>query len=98
MVKRIFISNNREKYEGEYLNGEPHGYGVYTYPFGQKYEGQWVNGTENGQGKYIWDSGYSYEGDFANGLRHGEKEFLVGKMEVNTMENMNLTKPTGKGL
>ena len=27
-----------------------------------------------------------------------EKVFLVGKMEVNTMENMNLTKPTGKGL
>ena len=27
-----------------------------------------------------------------------EKVFLVGKMEVNTMENMNLTKPMDKGL
>ena len=32
-----------ERYEGNYDEGVPNGYGVKTFPNGDKYEGEWLN-------------------------------------------------------
>ena len=38
-------------YEGEFLNGLPHGNGTYELPNGYRYVGEWFEGEINGQGE-----------------------------------------------
>jgi hypothetical protein len=45
-----YTNNNGNKYEGEYLNGKAHGYGVYLYVLGDRYVGQWIDGLQEGLG------------------------------------------------
>ena len=39
--KGVFIWNDGEKYDGEYVCGRKEGKGVYTWSGGKKYDGQW---------------------------------------------------------
>lgn len=69
----LMIGEN--KYVGEYLNGQPHGYGT-LYFFNDKYnrksyEGAWINGKRAGQGTMIWNDGEKYVGGWEDGLRNG---------------------------
>ncbi len=62
-------------YEGDLVNGEPHGQGVFSFNDGGRYEGSFVKGAFTGKGKMTYTfptSGYRYEGDFVNGNRHGK--------------------------
>jgi len=65
-------------YEGEIVNGIPHGKGKMTYSDdaflfkGSVYEGDWVDGIWHGKGKIIWADGDVYEGDFIDSLSHGK--------------------------
>ncbi|RYY69786.1 hypothetical protein EON63_23305 [archaeon] len=38
-------------YEGDFVDGKEHGYGVYIYSNGAKYEGQFKEGMMHGLGK-----------------------------------------------
>ncbi len=61
-------------YEGDLVNGKPHGKGVLSFNDGGRYEGSFVKGMITGKGIMIYtvpSSGYRYEGDFVNGNRHG---------------------------
>ena len=40
------VHTNGSKYIGDFLNGKPHGSGVWVYPSGREHRGKWVNGAE----------------------------------------------------
>ena len=50
-----FIPSHR--YQGEYREDLPHGYGVYLFASGQKYEGEWAQGKKHGWSIYTVDDG-----------------------------------------
>ena len=49
-------------YEGEYLNDQKHGWGVFTWADGRKYEGFWAEGKQHGEGALM------YKGKCKNGI------------------------------
>ena len=58
-------------YEGDWLNGRPHGYGK-KYDNGRLiYEGEWQNDKRHGHGKEYVNGQLQYEGDFQEDKRHG---------------------------
>ncbi|CAF3897884.1 unnamed protein product [Adineta steineri] len=82
--RRQYASGNL--YEGMWVNGKRHGYGVFSWSNGNgEYIGQWENGIQQGHGIHIWyiiraeESQYAlrnyYEGNFLNGRRHGQGTF-----------------------
>ena len=59
-------------YEGDVVNGEPHGRGKMKYSWGDVYEGDWENGNKHGKGTYKWTDGRVYVGDWKDDLRSGK--------------------------
>ena len=68
------LTKNAESYEGDFVEGEMTGYGVYIYSpqVGDKYEGFMKNGLREGTGKYTWADGSTYEGGYKNDMKDGE--------------------------
>ena len=69
------------KYEGEIVDGKPHGNGTWEMGNGAVYVGQWVNGCREGLGTFTWSkygpaSGQSYEGQWKNNKRHGKGKMI----------------------
>ncbi len=66
------------KYEGEFKNGQKHGWGTAVYPDGSNYVGQWVNNNPSGKGKLtnkITDPKIPaeyYEGEWLGGKMNGK--------------------------
>ena len=58
-------------YEGDLLDGLPHGHGSLTTPDGDRYEGQWEGGLPHGRGKRQWTDGSSFEGEWERRSPHG---------------------------
>ena len=60
-------------YEGDFVNGEKEGYGVYTFKSGARYEGTYLNGQREGYGTiYQANGSKAYEGGMKHGLPHGK--------------------------
>lgn len=78
--KKVYCDD--EVYEGEFLNGKKHGYGIYTWDDGQRYEGEWRNGVFHGYGKVTWPDGDTYEGDFRYGTRTGKGRYEDPEGEI----------------
>jgi hypothetical protein len=56
----IYLDNIGEyKYEGDWINGKPHGIGKEFSKTGI-YSGYFLNGKKHGEGKYIFKDGYVY--------------------------------------
>mgnify|MGYP002526403428 CR=1 FL=1 len=51
-----------KKMEGEWKDGELHGQGTETVPYGGKYVGEYKNGRFHVQGTYTWSNGEKYVG------------------------------------
>jgi hypothetical protein len=51
-----WAAGNR-RYEGHFVDGVEHGYGVYTCEDQGQYQGMWVNGKQHGRAKYIFPNG-----------------------------------------
>lgn len=71
--QRSYIWSDGSRYQGEWLNGRIHGYGVMRWskhtPWpGDRYEGQWANGVPEGYGIYIYGDGRQVEGTWVSGL------------------------------
>jgi len=64
------IDNNL--YEGDIVNGVPHGKGKLTFSSGGIYEGDFVWGKRTGKGKLIFSDNTFYEGDFEDGNKTGK--------------------------
>ncbi len=45
-----WLNTNGDKYEGEWRDGKPNGFGVQTFASGEKYTGTWKDGKYEGQG------------------------------------------------
>lgn len=58
------------KYEGEVVNGFPHGKGTMLYEDGYKYEGDWKDGFPHGKGIMTGVNGVRFEGEWELGNRH----------------------------
>ena len=59
-------------YDGEWLNGMRHGYGVLQYKSGNTYTGEWVDNKKCGKGLMEWkDRGETYDGEWEDGKPHG---------------------------
>jgi len=54
-------------YEGDFVNGKPHGIGIEHHKSGQTWEGEFVDGELTGKGKHLFSTGSVYEGDFIKG-------------------------------
>ena len=66
---RIFIDGG--SYDGDWVEGEMHGRGVYTYAHGDSYDGDWVEGKKHGRGVHTYAYAGSYDGDWVEGKKHG---------------------------
>jgi len=64
-------------FDGDLLDGEPHGHGCVLNPNGDSYEGQWQHGVMHGEGtrreKHHDDTGSSstFRGQWREGQKHG---------------------------
>jgi len=69
------------KYLGEWMGGEEHGRGLYTFQDG-KYVGQWEHGRPHGHGVFIYANRDTYEGDWkenregTHGAKNGKGTYL----------------------
>ncbi|MEG4277128.1 TonB family protein [Microcoleus sp. MON1_C1] len=66
---------NGDRYEGQFLNGKPHGQGIYTFKEEGRYQGEFADGEFNGQGVREFANGKRYEGSFTNGSPSGRGAF-----------------------
>ena len=63
-------------YEGEELNGIPHGTGTMLYVNGDYYRGEWVSGLKEGRGiQNNFEENTRYEGEWKKNLPNGEGKF-----------------------
>lgn len=79
-------------YEGDFLNGEKHGKGIYHFAKGSRYEGEYVHGQREGQGAIYHGKGQlAYKGLLKKGLPHGKGSISKdGKMiEANWVEGID---------
>ncbi|RLN80930.1 hypothetical protein BBJ28_00003410 [Nothophytophthora sp. Chile5] len=72
--KGELVFTNGDKYEGGFLQGFRHGYGVFTSQHGNRvYDGNWSRSERHGTGKERWlSSGDRYEGEYQHDVFHGE--------------------------
>jgi radial spoke head protein 1 len=77
---------NGHLYDGEFLNGQRSGSGIYTYTLEEgkidKYEGEWLNNMKHGIGKMTYAEAGEYFGRFENGKRHGEGVFSYKNKDI----------------
>ena len=64
------------KYEGNFLNFEPDGFGKLIYPNGNNFEGFWKGGKIHGKGTFFWSDGRKYVGFFQNGEPIGKGTYI----------------------
>ena len=72
--KAIF-NDDETVYEGDFINGQMKGIGIYHWKNKNTYEGEILNGKMHGKGKYIWADGSKYEGNYVNNKREGFGEY-----------------------
>jgi hypothetical protein len=58
--------------EGEWLNGNLNGWGIYQHSSGAIYKGELKNGKSHGHGEFVDPNGTKYVGEFKNDKRHGK--------------------------
>ena len=59
---------NGDSYEGNFVDDERSGYGVYTWANGECYRGDFEHNLMNGTGTFTWPGGRVYSGHFENGI------------------------------
>lgn len=79
-------------YEGDWLNNNMHGKGVYTWKDGRRYEGEYLNDKKHvdfksyylhsyfnnqGYGTYAWADGRKYVGEWKLGKQHGKGKYIL---------------------
>ncbi len=63
------------RYEGDWVNENANGKGIFYYLSGSKYDGDWLNGKMNGKGIYYYSNGNKYVGSWLSNKRNGEGIF-----------------------
>jgi hypothetical protein len=96
---------NGDSYQGQLLDGKPHGQGTMNYAGVDRrtYVGNWVNGARQGRGEVTWPSGARFEGEFRNDKANGQGMqteadggFYIGSWRDNQMNGHGVyTYPSG---
>ena len=82
----IYVWENGDKYEGEFVNGLMEGQGLYTFSNGNYYKGNWKRAKYDGYGKLVFSDGTIQEGNWQAGK-------YVGKVEVLSKPEVNWIRP-----
>ncbi len=94
--------SNRQRYEGEFVEGRMEGQGILRFLNGKVFEGQFHNNQIYGEGVFEWPDGKVYVGHCANDNPNGQgKLTTVMSSEVGTFRDGQLWNGTltyGKGL
>ena len=53
----IFLKDKILKYDGEWLDNNMHGFGIYSWKDGRSYEGNYLMDKKEGYGTYTWADG-----------------------------------------
>lgn len=72
----IFAYSDGSKYEGQFANGKPNGYGAFfapNYPNSDKYVGNFLNGAKHGTGTLYKSNGGTQTGQWREGEYLGDK-------------------------
>ena len=90
--KGVINYANKDRYEGEILDGMRHGRGSLNMANDDMYEGEFENNVFHGFGTYIYSPyeddngemvvGKRYEGFYKDGLRHGKGVLILGDGDV----------------
>lgn len=68
----VFMYPTRERYEGEFDEGDKHGQGIEYYSDGKlKYKGSYKDDVRAGSGIYYYQNGDKYAGQFVNNTPNG---------------------------
>lgn len=67
-----------------WVDGDPHGRGVFTYPDGTKYNGDWDHGIYHGRGVLTYTDGEKYDGEFKDNLEHGHGVWTASNTRGNS--------------
>lgn len=94
-----------DNYEGDFVNGQPQGRGIYVYANGDRYDGMFRNGVPHGRGLFIFKDDARYDGVFQNGtMKQGTVIFpngdrYIGNFQVvrNVETNVISSQPGGQG-
>ena len=65
------------RYQGEFMEGEMHGFGEHTFPSGEKYTGQFSDNLREGEGTLGLAEGGLYEGGFSRNKFHGKGRLIT---------------------
>ena len=93
--KLIFIKEGHS-YEGNFINNQISGIGIFKWSNGDIYEGEMKNGKMNGYGKYMYKNGQIYEGNYIDGVKHGLGKLIYPDNKIYEGEFKN-GKPEGEG-
>jgi hypothetical protein len=63
---------NGDKYEGQFVDGNITGQGIFTQANGDKYKGQFVDDKKHGQGIFTQANGAKYDGQFVDDNMNGQ--------------------------
>lgn len=69
--------DSREKYTGEWINNQQHGWGIHLWLDSRgegkfmrnRYEGEWKNGLRDGFGTFYYANGSKYEGTWLKNMK-----------------------------
>ena len=85
-------------HEGQFKEGQMHGYGRALFDWGGYYEGLWANDKWQGQGKYVNEKGDIFEGEWSNGIPHGQLTITKKKDKSTISGAWNQGRIEGKGI
>ena len=68
---KVLYHEGAATYEGEFVDGERHGYGIYSDGSGSVYEGEYSRNKKHGQGKEVYSTGKTYQGTWCDGQKDG---------------------------
>lgn len=94
--KHVLNYTNGDKYEGEVLNGQREGYGIYFYQNGDRYEGIWLKNKKHGLGNMFYKDGSMYVGQWNNSEKSGNGVFYYKSGDKYEGE-FSMSKKHGKG-
>ena len=69
------------RYEGEWLDNNMEGMGIYIWNDGRRYQGQYKDDKKHGFGVYTWADARCYEGYWFKGKQHSLGRYAVPKDE-----------------
>nr|XP_009681641.1 PREDICTED: radial spoke head 10 homolog B isoform X3 [Struthio camelus australis] len=96
-LKRMPLSQYplRNKYVGDFVNGDRHGHGRFIYASGAVYDGEWVCNKKHGKGKFVFTNGHVYEGEFIDDHIAEYPAFQVDALKVQGLNAVCTQSPFG---